>query len=166
MDTSFAGARAMPTEYFCYTDGSCKSGEEAPGGWGFFIKTPGGAPLEGYGSATRTLSKVMEYTAVAEALEALPAGARATVFSDNQALVENLQRHLEGWRQGGWTKVASNVVELVKRIDALILAKRLQLSWRWVRRHNGNPGNGRADELAARGAREAKAALKAAGPIR
>ncbi len=34
----------------------------------------------------------MEYQAVAEALAALPALAKATVFCDNQALVENLSR--------------------------------------------------------------------------
>src|SRR4051794_10240916 len=36
-------------EYLCYTDGSCKAGEGAAGGWGFFIKAPDGPPLEGYG---------------------------------------------------------------------------------------------------------------------
>jgi ribonuclease HI len=33
-----------------------------------------------------------------------------------------------------------------------------------VRGHNGNAGNERADELAARGAREAKAELEASNP--
>jgi ribonuclease HI len=153
----------MSAEYFCYTDGSCRSGEFAPGGWGFCIRPPQGPLLEGWGSATKTLAKVMEYTAVAEALEALPAGARATVFSDNQSLVENCRRHLEGWRQRGWAKVDPAIVEIVKRIDALVIAKQLVLTWQWIRGHNGNPGNDRADELATMGAREARAALKEAG---
>jgi len=151
----------MPSEYFCYTDGSCKVGEDAPGGWGFSIRQPDGPPLEGHGAATKTLAKIMEYTAVAEALEVLPAGAKATVFSDNQALVENCRRRLDGWRQGGWAKVDPSIVEAVKRIDALIAAKKLVLTWQWVRGHRGNAGNDRADELAAQGKREAVAALKA-----
>jgi hypothetical protein len=57
-------------EHLCYTDGSCKAGEGAPGGWGFVIKPPTGRAIEGYGSAKDTLAKVMEYRAVAEALAA------------------------------------------------------------------------------------------------
>jgi ribonuclease HI len=65
------------SEYLCYTDGSCKAGAGAPGRWGFHIKPPSGAPLEGYGKATGTLAKVMELRAVAEALAELPEGATA-----------------------------------------------------------------------------------------
>ncbi|MDF2692320.1 MAG: Ribonuclease, partial [Labilithrix sp.] len=77
-------------DYLCYTDGSCKAGEGAPGGWGYVVKPPNGPPLEGYGNAKGTLAKVMEYRAVAEALAVLPDGVSAVVFSDNQSLVENL----------------------------------------------------------------------------
>jgi ribonuclease HI len=150
----------MPTEFFCYTDGSCKPGEEAPGGWGFCIKTRSGPHCEGHGSATRTLAKIMEYMAVAEALQALPAGAKATVFSDNQSLIENCQRRLDGWRQSGWKKVDPAIVGIVQRIDFLISSKKLALTWQWIRGHHGNPGNDRADALAVQGAREAKAALE------
>ena len=53
------------------------------------------------------------------------------------------------------------VVDSLRRIAASILEKRLVVRWQWVRAHNGNAGNERADELAATGAREAKAELKA-----
>ena len=148
-------------EYLCYTDGSCKSGDDAPGGWGFHIKTPGGPPIEGYGKVTRTLAKIMEYRAVAEALCALPAGASATVYSDNQSLVENLSKRLDSWRMNAFAGVDPLVVESVRRIDATIVEQRLVVRWQWVRSHNGNAGNERADALAARGAREAKAELRA-----
>src|SRR6188472_362407 len=85
------------SQYHCYTDGSCKASDGAPGGWGFVIKRAGAPPLEGYGKAHGTLAKVMEYRAVAEALAALPAGAKAAVFCDNQSLVENLTRQLANW---------------------------------------------------------------------
>lgn len=120
------------------------------------VKPPDGPPLEGYGKATRTLAKVMEYQAVAEALAVLPEDARAVVFSDNQSLVENLAKHLATWRARAFAKVDPLVVESARRIDASITSKRLVVRFQWVRSHNGNAGNERADALAARGAREAK----------
>ena len=56
-------------EWLVYTDGSGKAGEGAPGGWGFVVRPPDALPIEGYGKATGTIAKVMEYRAVAEALD-------------------------------------------------------------------------------------------------
>ncbi len=146
-------------EYLCYTDGACKAGTGAPGGWGFCIKPPIGSPLEGYGKATGTLAKIMEYQAVAEALAALPEGAAAVVLSDNQSLVENLAKKLPQWRSCAFANVDPLIVETARRIDVSLTATRLVVRWQWVRAHNGNAGNERADQLAAQGAREAKAEL-------
>lgn len=151
----------MKSAHLCYTDGSVKAGDGAPGGWGFCVRGPDGAAIEGHGKAVKALAKVMEYTAVAEALAVLPEGAQATVFSDSQSLVENLTRRLAGWREGGFRKVDPEIVEIVRRIDALLGEKKLAVEWQWIRGHNGNAGNERADALAAQGAREAKADLEA-----
>jgi ribonuclease HI len=148
-------------EHLCYTDGSCKAGDGAPGGWGFHIRPPTGAPIEAFGSARGTLAKIMEYRAVAEALCALPDDAAATVFSDNQSLIENLSKNLATWSARAFANVDPHVVDSVRAIDAAIAAKHLVVRWQWIRAHNGNAGNERADALAAQGAREAKAALKA-----
>jgi ribonuclease HI len=152
-------------EYLCYTDGSCKAGDGAPGGWGFFIKSPDGSPIEGYGSATHTLAKSMEYRAVAEALAALPDDANAIVFSDNQSLIENMAKHLETWRARDFAKVDPSIMSSARRIGASIAEKRLTVRWQWVRSHNGNAGNERADALATKAAREAKAKLGASGVL-
>lgn len=148
-------------EYLCYTDGSCKASDGAPGGWGFCIRPPAGPPIEGYGKAAGTLAKVMEYRAVAEALAALPNGASAVVFSDNQSLVENLSKQLDTWRARGFAKVDPLVVASIRTIDTSLREKQLTVRWQWLRAHNGNAGNERADSLAAQGAREAKADLAA-----
>jgi ribonuclease HI len=155
-----------PSEYFCYTDGSCKAALGAPGGWGFVIHRPGQASVEGYGSARGTLSKVMEYRAVAEALAALPHGAHAVVFCDNQSLVENLTKRLNDWRGSDFAKVDREIVDSVKRIALCISERALSVRWQWLRAHNGNAGNERADALAAQGAREAKTAFTVNGPAK
>lgn len=144
-------------DWLCYTDGSCKAAHGGAGGWGYHVRPPNGPPLEGYGKAVGTQAKVMEYRAVAEALDRVPEDANVTVFSDNQSLVENLSKKLEAWRATSFAKVDPVVVAEVRRIDQILTDKRLTIRWQWVRAHNENAGNERADQLAAQGAREAKA---------
>lgn len=148
-------------EYFVYTDGSCRAsaGEARPGGWGYVVKPPKGEAIEGYGSSPDTHAKTMEYQAVAEGLAALPVGATACVYSDNQSLVESLAKKLRDWTASGFVNVDPLVVASVKRVAATIAEGRLVVRFQWVRAHNGNAGNERADALAAQGAREAKAHL-------
>ena len=150
-----------PREYHCYTDGSCKAAAGAPGGWGFVLKSPGLPSLEGYGKATGTLAKVMEYQAVAEALAALPSGVSAVVFCDDRTLVENLTKNLANWVVNKFTNVDPLLVESARRIASSVRDQQLSVRWQWLRAHNGNPGNERADALAAQGAREAKSELAA-----
>lgn len=152
---------AMPgPDWLCYTDGACKPGViGAPGGWGFVVRPPSGAGIEGYGRATGTQAKIMEYRAVAEALAVLPAGVSAVVYSDNQPLVESIGRDLAR----SPSKVDPLVRDWLLAIRAQIATKQLSVRWQWVRAHNGNAGNERADALAARGAREAKVEIAERG---
>ena len=151
---------ARPVEYHCYTDGSCKAAAGAPGGWGFVIHAPGLPAREGYSKDRGTLAKIMEYRAVAEALAALPSGANATLYSDNQSLIENLSKRLNDWGKTQFGKVDPQIVDSVRRIHHCIRDQQLSVRWQWLRAHNGNAGNERADALAAQGAREAKAELQ------
>lgn len=145
------------SEWLCYTDGSAKSGDGAPGGWGYFVRSPRGQLHEGFGSATATLAKVMEYRAVAQALAVLPVRTRAVIMSDNQALIENLEKRLTSWAEHDFRSVDPAIAPEVAQIHETITQRALVVRWQWVRGHKGNAGNARADALAAQGAREAKA---------
>ena len=147
-------------EHLCYTDGSAKAGPGAPGGWGYCIVPPEGPLLEGHGKAHGTLAKIMEYRAVAEALAVLPEASVVRVFADNESLVKNLAQHLATWEARDFAKVDPLLVDSARRIAASIREKRLRVTWQWIRSHNGNVGNERADALAAQGTREAKADLR------
>lgn len=149
------------TEWLCYTDGAVKPGDGAPGGWGFYLRPPKGVAVEGFGKAYDALAKVMEYHAVAEAVAALPDGVAAVVHSDNQSLVENLEKRLDDWRRSGFSRVDPDIVADVRAIADHVERRGLRLRFLWVRGHAGNVGNERADQLAAQGAREAKADLEA-----
>lgn len=147
-------------EWLCYTDGSAKSGNDSPGGWGFHLKSPKGEIREGAGSATHTLAKIMEYRAVAEALDALPDEAKALVFSDNQSLVENLTKQLENWAEHDFRTVDPTIATDVRRVHRSMSERGLSVRFQWIRSHNGNAGNERADFLATNAAREIKASSK------
>jgi ribonuclease HI len=114
------------------------------------IKRAGSPPIEAYGKEHGTLAKIMEYRAVAEALAALPADAKAVLFCDNQSLIENLSKQLGNWVRSDFANVDPQIVDSVRKIQARISGNRLLVRFQWLRAHNGNAGNERADELAAR----------------
>ena len=97
----------------------------------------------------------MEYRAVAEALGVVPPGASVVVYSDNQPLVESVGRDLAR----SPSRINPLVLDSLLAIGLHIAEKQLSVRWQWLRGHNGNAGNERADALAAQGAREARAEL-------
>ncbi|MCB8747622.1 ribonuclease HI [Rhodoferax sp. U2-2l] len=135
-----------------YTDGACK-GNPGPGGWGAWLKS-GDAQKELCGGELGTTNNRMEMTAVIEALAALKRPCKVTLHVDSQYVLKGMTEWLPGWKARGW-KTASKEpvknVDLWQRLDALVNNGEHQIDWRWVRGHNGDPGNERADALANRG---------------
>lgn len=151
--------------YFCYTDGACKKGEKPFGGWGLFIKCPEGTDVERHGGAPKTSSSVMEMTAIAEALEWLPSDSRAVIFSDSKSALDYCERWIGIWKKSDWRNAELEVAAISKRIDSSLTSKKLSIDWKWIRSHNGNPGNERADALAALGMREAQSTLEKSSKV-
>ena len=135
-----------------YTDGACK-GNPGPGGWGALLKS-GATEKELCGGEMGTTNNRMEMTAVIEALAALKRPCKVTLHVDSQYVLKGMTEWLPGWKARGW-KTASKEpvknVDLWQKLDALVSGGAHQIEWRWVRGHNGDPGNERADMLANKG---------------
>lgn len=140
-----------------YTDGACK-GNPGPGGWGAWLRA-GTHEKELWGGERLTTNNRMELTAVIEALSALKQHSQVAIHTDSEYVKNGITTWIHGWKKRGWTtadrKPVKNV-DLWQKLEAL--SREHEVSWHWVRGHNGHPGNERADSLANRGAAEVIAA--------
>lgn len=130
-----------------YTDGACR-GNPGPGGWGAILSR-GKQYKELYGGEPETTNNRMELTAAIKALQALKRPLPVILYTDSKYLVQGITQWLPKWKAKGWRKADGKPVEnadLWKVLDEAASVHDVQ--WHWVRGHNGNPGNERADALA------------------
>lgn len=132
-----------------YTDGACAP-NPGPGGWGVVIVPPGQPNIELSGSPEiTTTNNRMELTAAIMGLEHYADRRSILLFTDSQYVKNGIQTWIAGWKRNGWITSAKKPVlnkDLWIRLDEA--AARHDVTWRWVRGHNGHPLNERADRLA------------------
>ena len=131
-------------------DGSCL-GNPGPGGWAAVIVAASGEEQVLSGGELETTNNRMELTAAIRGLEAIPAGARATVFCDSLYVVKGLTEWLPAWVRRGWKTVGRRPVknaDLWRRLAAAH-SSRPGVRFQWVRGHAGHAENERAHDLAA-----------------
>jgi ribonuclease HI len=130
-----------------HTDGACK-GNPGPGGWGALLEY-NGRRKEIFGGEAQTTNNRMELVAVIRALEALTRETEVDLYTDSQYVKNGIESWIHGWKRNGWRtsdKKAVKNADLWRELDGL--AARHRIRWHWVRGHDDNPGNERADELA------------------
>jgi len=132
-----------------YTDGAC-SGNPGPGGWAWAIAPTG--ERQDSGGERQTTNQRMELVAVLNALRTLGAQAGAIeVVSDSQYVVKCFNdAWWEGWLRRGWKNSQRQPVANRDLWEPLInlVRERGDVTFRWVRGHNGDPMNDLVDALA------------------
>ena len=135
-----------------YTDGAC-SGNPGIGGWGVVLLAKNDTSIlnrrELSGSNFNTTNNQMELKAAIEALKALKRKAEITIITDSVYVQKGISEWLPNWKKNNWKTASKKLVknkELWQELE--ILALKNTVTWEWVKGHNGNPENERADELA------------------
>jgi len=133
-----------------YTDGAC-SGNPGPGGWGAVMRW-NGHEKELCGGEAETTNNRMEMMAVIRALEAIKGSPKIEIYTDSKYVMQGITEWLDGWKARGWKTAGKKPVknvDLWQRMDELV--SRHDVTFHWVKGHDGHPENERADSLAVAG---------------
>ena len=137
-----------------FTDGAARGNPDGPGGYGtilVFVDSAGERHekelSEGY---EKTTNNRMELMAAIAGLEELNRPCKVTLYSDSQYLIRAFNDGwIDTWTRENWRIGKKNEVkniDLWKRL--LEAAKGHDITFEWVKGHNGHPENERCDKLA------------------
>lgn len=130
-----------------YSDGACR-GNPGPGGWGALLQWQD-QERRLHGGEADTTNNRMELTAAIRALEALKEPCAVTLHTDSTYVMKGLNEWLASWKRRGWRTADGKPVKNQDLWQQLEAANgRHKVDWRWVKGHNGHPGNEEADRLA------------------
>ena len=131
-----------------YTDGACR-GNPGRGGWGAIL-VYGGVEKELSGGERETTNNRMELLGAIRALEALKESCRVTLYSDSKYLVDAFNLGwIDTWREQNFREGKRDEVKNPDLWRELLsLVDRHEVSFVWVRGHNGHAYNERCDALA------------------
>ena len=133
-----------------YTDGACR-GNPGPGGWGALL-IAGERRKTLHGGEQETTNNRMELTAAIEALNALRGSRKVILHTDSKYVMHGITDWMANWKARGWKTAAKKPVKNQDLWQALDAAQdRHDITWKWVKGHDGDPGNEEADALANRG---------------
>ncbi|MFN7882278.1 MAG: ribonuclease H [bacterium] len=134
--------------YLIHTDGSCEP-NPGIGGWGFtLLECATGVRRDKCGGNVSTTNNRMEMQAILEAMRAVPDGEQALIMSDSQYCINGLTIWRPGWKAKGWNKKGSPMINRDLWLELEAEMSRIKPRFEWVRGHNGDEWNERADALA------------------
>ena len=136
----------MKHDVHIYTDGAAK-GNPGRGGYGVVIELVGTPhKKEFYEGFRLTTNNRMELLAVIVGLEKLKnPNMKVLVVSDSKYVVDSVvKKWVLGWEKKGFVDRKNS--DLWKRF--LIIYRKHQVDFKWIKGHNNHPQNERCDELA------------------
>ncbi len=138
------------SKWIAYTDGACAPSNPGPAAWGAVLIEPGsGAESDHYGFIGHGTNQIAELSAAIEGLARVPPGAAVELVSDSQYVLKGISEWRAGWERKGWRNSKGEPVAnlgLWKQLFVLVDARKVSV--RWVRGHNGDRCNEKADALA------------------
>ena len=131
-----------------YSDGAC-SGNPGKGGWGAVLVYKG-AEKEISGAEKQTTNNRMELTAVIKALQLLKEPCEVNLTTDSKYVCDAVNKGwVYGWKKKGWIKSDKKPALNVDLWEELLEQLKIHdVTFNWVKGHNGHPYNERCDKLA------------------
>ena len=138
-----------------FTDGACK-GNPGPGGWGALLRM-GRHEKELSGGEPHTTNNRMEMTAVIRGAQGADRAVRGHAPFRQPLRHRRDDQVGPGWQKKGWINASKKPVRNEDLWHELIeAAAPHQITWQWVRGHDGHPENERVDQLACDAAEAAR----------
>jgi len=137
-----------------FTDGSARGNPDGPGGYGTvleYIDTKGQLHTREFSCGyKKTTNNRMELMAAIVGLEALVKPCDVELYSDSKYVVDAFNQHwIDSWLKKGWKRGKNEAVKNVDLWKRLLKAKEPHdVTFIWVKGHDGHPQNERCDTLA------------------
>lgn len=130
-----------------FTDGSSIP-NPGPGGWGAVYVVTGEIVASAHGLEPNTTNNRMELTALIEGVALVPKGTPTTLYSDSNLCIQTINEWASGWERNGWKRKSGPIknLDLVQALYALSQERR-ELTFRWIKAHDGSRWNEYADAL-------------------
>lgn len=137
-----------------YTDGAARGNPEGPGGYGTilqYVDLRGVLHEREYAAGyKKTTNNRMELMAAIVGLEALTKPCDVTLISDSKYVTDAFnQNWIGGWLKKSWKTSGNKPVKNIDLWKRLLAAKEPHnVTFVWVKGHDGHPENERCDSLA------------------
>ena len=130
-----------------YTDGACR-GNPGKGGYGAIL-VYGKYEKEICGGERETTNNRMELMAAIAGLSALKEPCKVKLYSDSKYLVDAYnQGWVYSWRESGWKRGKDELKNPDLWDKLFSLTEMHEVTFIWVKGHNGHDYNERCDKLA------------------